>query len=107
MGTQNTPGADFVAIARDVTCDAGTSLSPTSTSATIDYSDCSNLALYSNWQELSRHPETYPKTPNLIWTEIAANMVGGIKGLQSNDGAKRKRDETTQPKTPSITYHTL
>jgi hypothetical protein len=106
IGAQNTPGADFAAIALDMTYETGFS-SLSATSALIDYSGQSNLAMYKKWQELSKDPGTSAKILNLIWTDIAANMVVGTKGLQPHDNAKMKRDGAASDfKTPPVVNYT-
>src|SRR5438034_5762331 len=35
------------------------------------------------WRELAGSPETIAKIPNLIWTDIAANMLVGTKSMDS------------------------
>ncbi|CAO2649827.1 Nn.00g011190.m01.CDS01 [Neocucurbitaria sp. VM-36] len=86
MGWQNLPGADFASIALDMAYDFSLSTKG------IDYSGQSNLALFRKWQELSRSPDTSAKILNLIWTDIAANMVVGTKSLTPPE-TKRKRDD--------------
>ena len=101
MGWQNLPGADFASIALDLTYNTGSSLdSPAS------YSGKSNLAMFKKWQELSETPETSAKILNLIWTDIAANMVVGTKSWLVPDNTNRKRDGTGTPKTPIVTSYT-
>jgi hypothetical protein len=103
---QNTPGAHFAAIALDMTYDTGSS-SFSTTGALIDYSGRSNMAMYKKWQELSKDPGTSAKILNLIWTDIAANMVVGTKGLQPHDNAKSKRDGAfSGSKTPAVVNYT-
>lgn len=102
MGWQNVPGAEFASLALDMTYDIGSS-----SSSAVDYSGSSNLAMYRRWQELSREPETSAKILNLVWTDIAANMVVGTKGLAPKANGKRKRDGTEDTvSTPPTTVYT-
>ncbi|KAH7394721.1 hypothetical protein BKA66DRAFT_509547 [Pyrenochaeta sp. MPI-SDFR-AT-0127] len=107
IGWQNLPGKDFATIALDMAYETGTSSSITSKG--VDYSGQSNLAMFRKWQQLSQTPDTSAKILNLIWTDIAANMVVGTKGLQPKDNGKRKRDgeaNATGAKTPPTTSYT-
>lgn len=107
ISSQNLPGAHFAAIALSMTYDTGSSMSAYSTGTTVDYTGRSNLAMYKKWQELSKTPETSAKILNLIWTDIAANMVVGTKGLQPHDGTKSKRDAApSTSKTPAVVNYT-
>jgi hypothetical protein len=103
LGTENNPGADFAATALQMTY--GTR--PESTTA-VDYSGKANLAMYKRWQELSRTAETSAKILNLIWTDIAANLVVGTKSLQPDESSKRKRDDTasSNSRTPHVVNYT-
>ncbi|KAF2822558.1 hypothetical protein CC86DRAFT_301012 [Ophiobolus disseminans] len=103
INSENNPGADFAAVALQMTYDTGKS----SLNSAVDYSGKANLAMYKKWQELSRTPGTSAKILNLIWTDIAANMVVGTKGLQPHEGSKRKRDGAsaeTRKMPPVINY---
>jgi len=64
--------------------------------------------MYKKWQELSKKPETSAKILNLIWTDIAANMVVGTKGLQPHESSMRKRDVAVagNVKTPPVINYT-
>jgi hypothetical protein len=93
LGTDNKPGADFAATALQMTYKTG--LDQSYSSATVvDYTGAVNLAMYKKWQELSKTAETSAKILNLIWTDIAANMVVGTKGLQPHGGLNSKRDSS-------------
>jgi hypothetical protein len=100
----NLPGADFPAIALGATYTTGGLTS----NAKIDYSGGSNLALYRLWQERSRTAETSANILNLIWTDIATNMVIGTKGLENQATALQKRDgiSSGSVKTPQVTHYT-
>ncbi|KAF2124563.1 hypothetical protein P153DRAFT_350725 [Dothidotthia symphoricarpi CBS 119687] len=103
MGFQNMPGLDFASLALEMTYETGFhSTNP------VDYSGKSNLAMYQRWQELSRKPETSAQILNLIWTNIAANMVLGTRGLHNEDASKKKRDGTSKndAKRPTVTMYT-
>lgn len=80
ISTENNPAADFAAIALEMTYKT----SPSSSDSVVDYSGQANLAMYKRWQEFSKTPETSAKILNLIWTDIAANMVVGTKGLEQH-----------------------
>ena len=100
---QNLPAADFAAQALGSAYETGQS-----TSGSVDYSGQSNLALYRLWQEYARTAPTSAKILNLIWTDLAANLVLGTRGLQPEAAANRKRDEasSSESKTPKVTtYH--
>jgi hypothetical protein len=100
LGNENNPGAEFAAEALDMTYKTGI----LSTFPTVDYSGKVNLAMYKKWQELSRTTATSANIINFIWTDIAANMVVGTKGLQPHEASKRKRDSnaSSQAKTPPV-----
>ena len=111
---QNLPATDFANVALDMVYKTGSS-----SQGIVDYSGQSNLAMFRRWQELSRTPETSAKILNLIWTDIAANMVVGTKGLEANEVSKRaaahqerrKRDGASNAppqhnKMPPITNYT-
>ncbi|ERF68133.1 hypothetical protein EPUS_08199 [Endocarpon pusillum Z07020] len=49
----------------------------------IDYQGTENAQMLAKWRELSASPETAAKIPNLIWTDLAANMLVGTKSLLS------------------------
>lgn len=103
IGFRNTPGADFASIALDMAYSTGFDTSNTAMDTVVDYSGRSNLAMYKKWQELCRTPSTSAKILNLIWTDIAANMVVGTKSLGAQEGAgKRKRDTTSTLRTPPV-----
>ncbi|KAH7066203.1 hypothetical protein BKA63DRAFT_523950 [Paraphoma chrysanthemicola] len=103
MGWQNMPGIDFPSVALDMAYKTGGS----SARAAVDYSGQVNLAMYKKWQELSKTPITSAKIINLIWTDIAANMVVGTKGLQPSDTPLRKRDESgNTTKAPKVVNYT-
>jgi hypothetical protein len=48
-----------------------------------DYQGTQNGRMLAKWRELSASPETAAKIPNLIWTDLAANMLVGTKSLLS------------------------
>ncbi|KAF1846238.1 uncharacterized protein K460DRAFT_417361 [Cucurbitaria berberidis CBS 394.84] len=102
MGWQNLPGADFASIALGMAYKTGMSTKG------VDYSGQSNLAMFKKWQELSRTPASSAKILNLVWTDLAANMVVGTKSLAPGQDSKRKRDDVTNEssKTPPVTSYT-
>ena len=101
---QNVPGADFPSKALG----GAYAIEGSTINRQTDYSGQMNLAMYRLWQEYSRSAPTSAKIINLIWTDIAANLVTGTKGLQADAQAKSKRDGTSSsgPKTPQITSYT-
>jgi hypothetical protein len=88
LHSQNLPALDFALTALDMMYTIG----DTYNTNPMDYSGKANLAMSRKWQELSRTAATSAKILNLIWTDIAANMVVGTKGLHTQETAKRKRD---------------
>lgn len=97
----NNPGAEFAAFALDLVYTMGSSTSP------VDYSGKANLAMYKKWQELSKTSETSTRIFNLIWTDIAADMVVGTKSLQTHGSSMRICNDTAVEKIktpPVITY---
>ncbi|KAJ8118695.1 hypothetical protein OPT61_g386 [Boeremia exigua] len=86
---ENLPGSDFASAVLSSTYDIG----PYSTGNNIEYSGKTNLAMYRRWQEYSRTASTSAKILDLIWTDIAANLVLGTRGLGSDEITKHKRDE--------------
>lgn len=103
IGYQNLPGTDFPSLALSNTFSVG----PLS-STKVDYSGASNLAMYRLWQELSRNASDAGKILNLIWTDIATNLVLGTKGLQPGDVTLTKRDKQsgTSSNMPTVTIYT-
>jgi hypothetical protein len=100
--SDNVPSADFAAIALQMTYKT----TPYDNTNPVDYSGTANLAMYKLWQELSKTPESSAKILNLIWTDIAANMVVGTKGLESHSACMRKRDDAATRKTPPVVNYT-
>lgn len=102
---ENLPGADFAAQALGTAYQTGQSSSMT---GSFDYSGQANLALYRLWQEYSRTAPTSAKIINLIWTDLAANLVLGTRGLQADVMEKRKRDEilSSDLQMPQVTSYT-
>jgi len=69
-----------------------------STSGITDYTGETNMAMFVRWQEFSRSAETVPTILNLIWTDLAANMLVGTKSWNSGNSLPpnlQKRDTTT------------
>jgi hypothetical protein len=48
-----------------------------------DYEGKKNARILAKWRKLSASEETVAKIPNLIWTDIAANMFVGTKSILS------------------------
>ncbi|KAI8630319.1 hypothetical protein F5Y19DRAFT_474706 [Xylariaceae sp. FL1651] len=103
IGYQNLPGTDFPLLALADTFSVGSLLS-----SKVDYSGASNLAMYRLWQELSRNASDAGKILNLIWTDIATNLVLGTKGLQPGNVnlAKRDNQSGTSSNMPTVTTYT-
>lgn len=104
MGShENLPSADFAAQALGTAYQTGSN-----NPSYYDYSGSTNLALFRLWQEYSRTPATSAKILNLIWTDLAANLVLGTKGLHAQPSAVHKRDEmiTSGLKLPSVASYT-
>ncbi|KAF7502451.1 hypothetical protein GJ744_005797 [Endocarpon pusillum] len=76
MAASKGPGAflDFVYNVRDV---------PGLDARDTDYQGTENAQMLAKWRELSASPETAAKIPNLIWTDLAANMLVGTRSLLS------------------------
>ncbi|KAH7166582.1 hypothetical protein EDB81DRAFT_919091 [Dactylonectria macrodidyma] len=68
-------GAHLMALA--AAYDVGNSASPSP--GLTDYTAGNNFGLYVRWRDLSRSSETAGKMINLIWTDIMANLVLGVK----------------------------
>jgi len=103
IGFQNMPGTDFPLLALADSFSIGSySLNR------VDYSGASNLAMYRIWQELSRNASDAGKILNLIWTDIATNLVLGTKGLQPGNVNPTKRDSQsgTSSNMPTVTTYT-
>lgn len=104
MLTQNLPGQDFASQALSKVF----SIPAISATGDIDYSGSSNLAMYRLWQDLSRNATSAGRILSLIWTDIAANMVLGTRGLHpADDTPLRKRDASPAAgtDTPTITTY--
>lgn len=73
-----------------------------------DYSGSTNLAMYRLWQDLSQSAETAFKIPNLIWTDIAANLVLGTRSLAGANGNRtleRRDEEGNAASVPLVTTY--
>lgn len=63
-----------------------------------DYTGSSNIALYAKWRDLAESAKAISKIPNLIWTDIAANMLVGTRKWGSDSSLPpnlQKRDESS------------
>lgn len=87
-GVQNLPGVDFARDALGEVYKVGSG----SSNAQMDYSGASNLAVYRLWQELTHDAATAHRILNLIWTDVAANLVLGTKSWSTAEQGTRKRD---------------
>lgn len=57
-----------------------------------DWSGKTNVAMFRKWQDYSLNAETVPKIFNLIWTDIAANIMMTPKSQISDKPDVQKRD---------------
>ncbi|EXJ94562.1 hypothetical protein A1O1_02958 [Capronia coronata CBS 617.96] len=48
-----------------------------------DYTGTTNMAMYATWRDLASSAATMKKIPNLIWTDLAANMLIGTRSWTS------------------------
>lgn len=74
-GYQNLPGVNFQSQAIDVSFGINT------VNSGDDYSGKANLALFRLWQEYSRDPKDAGRILDLVWSDKAANVVLGTRGL--------------------------
>jgi hypothetical protein len=74
---ENLPGSDFVVGALGSAYLVGTGIGTTGP----DYSGTSNMAMWTRWQTLTNSSITAAKIPNLIFTDYAAAVVVGTKGV--------------------------
>jgi len=89
ISADNLAGTSFHRAALDAMYDI-----PSAGSRQIDYTGATNLAMYRLWQDLSKDPSKAGKILDLVWTDVAANMVVGTRGLASaSEGSSlQKRD---------------
>ncbi|EXJ74703.1 uncharacterized protein A1O5_01397 [Cladophialophora psammophila CBS 110553] len=88
-GYENLPGADGPA-------DALAGVYQSGGDDWADYSGDTNMAMYARWRDLSGSAATVAKIPNLVWTDIAANMLVGTRNWNSGNGLPanlQKRDD--------------
>ncbi|ETI21274.1 hypothetical protein G647_07619 [Cladophialophora carrionii CBS 160.54] len=79
-----------------------------------DYSGGTNMAMYKRWRDYSTSAAAMGTIPNLIWTDLAANMLVGTRSwdsgnglppnLQKRDAASASSGETGQPLVPVTIY---
>ncbi len=63
-----------------------------------DYSGSSNMAMYKRWRDYSYSAAAMSTIPNLIWTDLAANMFVGTRSWNSGKALPanlQKRDTTS------------
>ncbi|KAK4904685.1 hypothetical protein LTR49_025906 [Elasticomyces elasticus] len=82
----NMPGSDFSVSALSTVYSVGADPSfstygTTSRAGNIDYTGLSSLAMWARWQNLTRDSTAASLIPNLIWTDQAASLVVGTKGV--------------------------
>jgi len=72
-----------------------------------DYTGRSNLAMYNQWQQLSRNSSTVARVINLIWTDISANSVVGTKSQLPSEPLQmvQKREEVPMTVVVPITVY--
>jgi hypothetical protein len=78
----NFPALDFYRIALRKTYDVGRGVGGESF-GDADYTGDGNLVLCNQWTKLSKTKEGPNKIINLMWTDIAANLVIGTHGITS------------------------
>ncbi|KIW33695.1 uncharacterized protein PV07_00523 [Cladophialophora immunda] len=88
-GFENLPGSDGPA-------DTLAGVYQYTSDDSADYTGTTNMAMYARWRDLSETAATMAKIPNLVWTDIAANMLVGTRSW--NSGKKlpanlQKRDD--------------
>jgi hypothetical protein len=67
------------------------------TSDWTDYSGGNNMAMFKRWQDYSNSAKAMATIPNLIWTDLAANMFVGTRSWTSGNNLPshlQKRDST-------------
>ncbi|KAE9379546.1 hypothetical protein N431DRAFT_460800 [Stipitochalara longipes BDJ] len=78
----NLPGAEFFIYAMAVVNNVYlSSLSSLVIFQTTDYTGTISMAMWSLWQNLTTSAQRASLIPKLIWTDIAASMVVGAKGV--------------------------
>ncbi|KAK1752031.1 hypothetical protein QBC47DRAFT_64055 [Echria macrotheca] len=91
LKTQNLPGVNFFVDALSVmySVEPLSAASDTSPEGGMsDYTGQGNLAMARRWANMSASPEGVAKMLDLIWTDYAANVVVGTKGLASSAGTE-------------------
>ena len=80
--SDNLPGAEFFNYAMEVAGDVAVAvLTSSEVFQTIDYTGTASMALWSLWQNLTTTAQNASLIPQLIWTDVAASMVVGSKGV--------------------------
>lgn len=105
---QNMPGSDFFKAVSKYAYDI--SDSSNTYGPRVDYTGYANMAMYVKWQNLSSSPETAPKIIDLIWTDAAAAVVVGTKGVLGggNVGSPSEAARVSvRPMTNQIKYRWL
>ncbi|KIW86078.1 hypothetical protein Z517_01472 [Fonsecaea pedrosoi CBS 271.37] len=92
-GYENLPGSDGPS-------DALSGVYQYNSGGWADYTGDTNMAMYARWRDLSGSAATMAKIPNLVWTDIAANMLVGTRSWNSDDQLpvnlqKRSEDGTS------------
>ncbi|OAP63010.1 hypothetical protein AYL99_02237 [Fonsecaea erecta] len=92
-GFENLPGADGPG-------DALAGVYEYNNGNSADYTGDTNMAMYARWRDLSQSAATMATIPNLVWTDIAANMLVGTRSWNSGNQLppnlqKRDDDGTT------------
>jgi hypothetical protein len=106
IGSENLPGSDFFSGAM------GTAYSVSAGdigTGGLDYSGATNMAMWAQWQNLTKSTKTAAIIPNLIFTDNAAAAVVGIKGVlgPGNTAQKNLVPLAVTPTVSKIKYHYL
>jgi hypothetical protein len=102
---ENLPGSDFsVGALGSAYLVGGSGLS-----SGPDYSGATNMAMWTRWQSLTNSSITAAKIPNLIYTDYAAAVVVGTKGVlgPGNSAQENLVALTVTPTVSKIKYHYL
>ncbi|KAL2813816.1 hypothetical protein BDW59DRAFT_167385 [Aspergillus cavernicola] len=96
VSVDNLPGTGFHGVALARTYDIGSHLNPD----VVDYSGLTNIALFARLQELSRTAESAAHIPNLVFTDLVANLIVGTHSVL---GSPSDEPDTDTIKRPVIT----
>jgi len=94
----NLPGAEFFPNCMAAAYSVGPSAT---TTPPVDYTGQTNLVMFSKWQNITRSASTAARVQNLIWTDYAASLVVGTKGV-SGVGPTAPNTSPQQLVTPTV-----